>query len=93
MYYKIFNKSILYLALKSQKRTIQILVKLVTGKIVTVEAVPSDTIAIVKHKLECIEDIPTYQQKLLFYGEPLEDEISLSDYDNKLFNINPRLTY
>ena len=79
--YKIFNKSILYLALKSQKRTIQILVKLVTGKTVTVEADPSDTIAIVKHKLECIEDIPTYQQKLLFYGEPLEDEISLSDYD------------
>ena len=79
--YKILNKSILYLALKIRKPNMQILVKLITGKIVTVEADPSDTMGIVKNKLECIEGIPSYQQKLLFNGKPLEDENRLSDYD------------
>ena len=81
--YNIINKSILYLALKSRKHTMQILIKLISGKVITVEANPSDTIAIVKDKLECIEDIPTCQQKLLFNGKPLEDENRLSDYDIK----------
>ena len=79
--YKILNKSILYLALKTPKPNMQILVKLITGKIVTVEADPSDTMGIVKDKLECIEGIPSYQQKLLFNGKPLEDENRLSDCD------------
>ena len=36
-----------------------------------------------KDKLECIEGIPTCQQKLLFNGKPLEDGNRLSDYDIK----------
>jgi ubiquitin len=82
-HYSIQKESILHL-LVLRRGGMQIFVKTLTGKTLTLEVEPSDSIKKIKQKIQDVEGTPSDHQSLIFAGKQMEDSRALADYNVQL---------
>ena len=81
--YNILKESTLHIVLRMRPTSgvMQIYVKTLAGITLTLNVQPLDTIGNIKVKIQDIEGIPIEQQRLIFNGNKLEDNRTLSEYN------------
>lgn len=62
---------------------LQVFVKTLTGKTITLEISPNNSIEEVKNKIQAREGVPAEEQRLIFAEKQLENGHQVSDYDIK----------
>ena len=81
MKHKILSLLVLLLLVAVPASAMQIFVKTLTGKTITLDVETTNTILEVKGMIETKEAIPTGMQRLIFAGKELEDSKTLADYN------------
>lgn len=79
--YNIQKESTLYLRVDEQCGSMPIHVVMPTGKMTTLDVLPSDDVENIKLEIYDEDGIPPYQQYLLFDGKELEDGRRLNDFN------------
>lgn len=68
---------------KKTAQSLQVFLKTLTGKTITLEISPSDLVQDVKAQIEKREGVPAEEQRLVFAAKHLEDGHLVSEYDIK----------